>query len=146
MDIKGKFLKVWKVEENNGYVKLNLGDSVKNKDGTYDNWTWFDCALFGEAAKKAFFKGDLVEVTSGIIYQEKYNEKWYTRIKIFHIHHIDQSGNRLEETAAAAPTAAESPFKKEEKKEEPKKWGQFTPSKPGEQSAGHKPFEDDVPF
>ena len=83
MNITGKFLKVWKVEENNGYVKLNLGDSVKNKDGTYDNWTWFGCALFGEAAKKTFYENDLVEVTSGIIYQEKYNEKWYTRIKIF---------------------------------------------------------------
>ena len=39
MNITGKFLKVWKVEEKNGFKKLDLGDSKKMKDGYYENWT-----------------------------------------------------------------------------------------------------------
>jgi hypothetical protein len=81
----GKFLKVWKVEEQNGFRKLNLGDSIKNKEGNYDSFTWFGVALFGKAKDVEINEGDVVEVKSGIIYQEKYQDKWYTRLKVFDI-------------------------------------------------------------
>ena len=83
MNITGKYLKVWKVKENNGYKKLDLGDSKKNKDGEYDNWTWFDCLLVGNAKTLEVREQDTIEIKNGIISQEKYNDKWYTRIVIF---------------------------------------------------------------
>jgi len=49
LNITGKYLKVWEKEEQNGFIKLNLGDSAKKKDGTYENWTWFGCTLLGNA-------------------------------------------------------------------------------------------------
>ena len=36
-----KNAKVWKVEKQNGFTKLNLGDSTKKKDGTWENFTWY---------------------------------------------------------------------------------------------------------
>ena len=32
---ESKFHKVWKIEAQNGFTKINLGDSSKNKDGKY---------------------------------------------------------------------------------------------------------------
>ena len=85
MNITGKYLKVWEVEEKSGYKFLNLGDSRKDKQGQYENCTWFNCILLGEAAKHTFNKGDLVEVKSAQIFMEKYNDKWSPKIKIFDI-------------------------------------------------------------
>ena len=85
MNITGKFLKVWKIEEKNGFKKLDLGDSKKKKDGTYDNWTWFDCTLLGNAKNASIKENDVVEVKSGIISKRKYNEKYYDDIIIFEI-------------------------------------------------------------
>ena len=85
MNITGKYLKVWKVKETNGYTRLDLGDSRKDKNNAYENCTWFDCILIGDAAKKTFNEGDLVEIKSGQIFMEKYNDKWYTKVRIFHI-------------------------------------------------------------
>jgi hypothetical protein len=83
MNISGKYLKVWKVKQQNGYTKLDLGDSKKNKDGDYDNWTWFDCLLVGNAKNANVNENDTIEITNGIISQEKYKDKWYTKIVIF---------------------------------------------------------------
>ena len=85
MNISGKYLKVWKKTEQNGFTKLDLGDSRKNKDGTYQNWTWFGCTLFGNAKSVDIIEGDKVEVKSGIISQREYNGKWYNDIVIFEI-------------------------------------------------------------
>ena len=83
MNISGKFLKVWKVEEKNGFTKVDLGDSKKNKDGTYANFTWHGCTLFSDAKNVQVNEGDTVEVKSGVITQRKYEDKWYNDIAIF---------------------------------------------------------------
>jgi len=68
MNITGKYLKVWKIEEKSGYTFLNLGDSRKDKNGVYENCTWFGCILLGKASEKTFNEGDLVEVKSAQIF------------------------------------------------------------------------------
>lgn len=83
MNITGKYLKVWEVKKQNGYTSVNLGDSYRMKDGNYENFTWFDCTLLGNASRELIEKFDTVEVISGIMYMEKYNGKYYNRIKIF---------------------------------------------------------------
>jgi len=102
MNANGKYLKVWKKKENNGYIKLDLGDSKKNKDGTYTNWTWFDCLLVGNAKNVMINENDTVEVKSAQISQEKYQDKWYTRIVIFEIEVMHQ-GNHQQKQQAPAP-------------------------------------------
>ena len=79
----GRFMKVWKKEEQNGFIKLDLGDSTKQKDGTYANFTWFGVAVFGKAKDTEVNEGDTIEVKSGIIAKRKYNDKWYDDVKIF---------------------------------------------------------------
>jgi len=91
MNITGKFLKVWKVEQKNGFTKINMGDSKKKKDGTYDSWTWFDCTLLGNAKNASIKENDVVEVKSGIISKRKYNEKYYDDIIIFEIEVMQHS-------------------------------------------------------
>lgn len=85
MNIAGKYLKVWKKEEQNGFIKLDIGDSKKLKDGTYDNFTWFGCTLVGGAKYVDVGEGDTVEIKSGLITKRKYNDKWYDDIVIFDI-------------------------------------------------------------
>lgn len=79
-----KFSKVWKVEEKNGLIKVNLGDSKKKQDGTYDNCTWFGCLLVGNAKSVEIKEGDTVNA-HGQIFQSKVGEKFYTNIVIFEI-------------------------------------------------------------
>jgi len=83
MNISGKYLKVWKAEHKGTYTRVDLGDSRKNKEGTYDKFTWFGCMLVGEANKLNVEEGDTLEITSGQIYMEKYNDKWSPRITVF---------------------------------------------------------------
>lgn len=84
MNITGRFLKVWEVKEIYGTKFVNLGDSKKQKDGSYENWTWFDCLFVGKAKDKQIEKGDIIDVKGGIIYQKKSDSgKYYTNIVIF---------------------------------------------------------------
>jgi hypothetical protein len=83
MNITGRFMKAWKVEKSANYTKVDLGDSRKNKEGTYDKFTWFGVMFVGDAHKLNIAEGDTVEIVSGQIYQEKYQDKWYTRITVF---------------------------------------------------------------
>jgi len=137
MNVTGKYLKVWKVEERNGYIHLDLGDTRKDKNGEYENCTWFGCTLLGDAAKKNIKEGDKVEVKSGQIFQEKYNEKWYTKIKIFHID-VMESDQSNSFGGTPDPKKSTSGF------------GGFTPAdkKPDPNSfeGSQIPFEDDIPF
>ena len=48
MNISGKYLKAWKVEKKDNYTKVDLGDSRKNKEGTYDKFTWFGAMFVGD--------------------------------------------------------------------------------------------------
>ena len=94
MNISGKHLKVWKKAEQNGFTKLDLGDSKKQKDGSYANWTWFGCTLLGNAKSVDIIEGDVVEVKSGIISQRKYKDKWYNDIVIFEIEVMQKSNSQ----------------------------------------------------
>ena len=103
MNITGKYLKVWEVEEKDGRIKLNLGDSKKNQDGTYTNWTWFGAMLVGNAKQVTVKQGDTVEVKSGIITMNKAtNGKYYTNITIFEIEVMSHA-----ETTQAKPAGQE---------------------------------------
>ncbi len=100
MNITGKYLKVWKIKENNGYTKLDLGDSQKQRDGSYKNWSWFDCLLVGNAKNLQVQERDTIEIKSGLISQREYNGKWYNEIVIFEAvvmpqqHRADNQGSR----------------------------------------------------
>ena len=82
-----KFLKVWKVElDQNGRKKVNLGDSKKNQDGTYSNWTWFFCNLVGNAKGIHIEEGDTITIKSGKIEMYQANDgQWKHSITIFDI-------------------------------------------------------------
>ena len=66
-NFSGKYFKVWEVEDKGSMRKVNLGDSAKDKDGNYENWTWFGCLLVGKAKDVALKKDDVVEIKSGMI-------------------------------------------------------------------------------
>ena len=135
MNITGKYLKVWKIEEKSNYTFLNLGDSRKDKGGKHENCTWFNCILLGEASKKTFNEGDVVEITSAQIFMEKYNDKWSPKIKIFHIEHMEGSGNNQENsTPPPSNSGNKSGFG------EPPNFGNKQNGFEGEK------FEDDIPF
>lgn len=80
-----KYHKVWKVYEQNGIKKVDLGDSKKDKNGKYENWTWFGSALFGNAKHVDIQKDDIVEIISGSISQSKYKDKWLNNVAIFEV-------------------------------------------------------------
>jgi len=82
-NFSGKRFKVWKAEQHEKFTKVDLGDSRKKQDGTYENFTWFGVMLVGDAHKLGVKKDDVIEVTSAQIYQEKYQDKWYTRLIVF---------------------------------------------------------------
>ena len=103
MNITGKYLKIWKIEVKSGYTFLNLGDSRKDKNGVYENCTWFGCILLGKAAEKTFTEGDLVEVKSAQIFMEQWNGKWSPKIKIFHIELMEVEGNGQERQEKPLP-------------------------------------------
>ena len=97
MNITGKFLKVWKVTEE-PIRKVDLGDSSKQKDGSYVNWTWFGVAFFGEAAKKEINEGDVIEVKSGLIGKRKHEGKYYDDLKVFDFE-VTQKGEKKDTQA-----------------------------------------------
>lgn len=94
----GKYMRVWKTEVRNGYTKVDLGDSKKNRDGTYDSWTWFGCTLFGDAGNVEVQEGDLVEVKSGRISKRKWDNKYYDDIVIFDLEVMKKAEKKEEET------------------------------------------------
>lgn len=90
MRISGKYLKICEVKENNGFKKINLGESRKDNDGKYVNWTWFDCLLLGDARDAEIAKGDIVNI-EGSIEMRNYNDKWYNNIIIWQIENVEKN-------------------------------------------------------
>jgi len=78
-----RFHRVWKKETQNGYTKLNLGDSKKKQDGTYDNFTWYGCTLVHTAKTKPVEEGDTITILSAEVVKNKVNDKEYTNVTIF---------------------------------------------------------------
>ena len=75
--------KVWEVKLENGFKKVTLGDSRKNKDGEFENWNWFDVALVSKAKDVHIEKGDTITIISGQVQKRKYNDKFYDNVVIF---------------------------------------------------------------
>ena len=67
--VTARFCKVWDVEVNdNGYAKVNLGTSRKDKKtDEYVNTNWWGVSFVGEAKEFGanLVKGDVVEIVSG---------------------------------------------------------------------------------
>lgn len=78
-----RYHKVWEVKLENGFKKINISDSRKLKDDTFENWTWFDVALVGNAKNVHLEKGDTITIISGQVQKRKYNEKFYDNVVIF---------------------------------------------------------------
>ena len=74
---------VWKIKEKNGFKNVDLGDGKKNKDGTWDNFTWFNCGLFSNAKDLEINEGDTLTIISGLVQKRKYEGKYYDNIVIF---------------------------------------------------------------
>lgn len=75
--VSGRFCKVWDIEINdNGYAKVNLGTSRKDKGGDYINTNWWGVAFVGEAKEfgATLTKGDVIEVVSGQL-ENVYNKE-----------------------------------------------------------------------
>jgi len=102
MQIKdSRYHKVWDVTEKNGFTKLNLGDSKKNKDGEYDNWTWYDVTLVGNAKNVTVNKGDTITIVSGQFNLRKYEGKYYNDIVVFELEvtkRAEENGNSQNES------------------------------------------------
>lgn len=107
MQIKdSKYHKVWKVEVNDhGFVKVKLGDSRKNKDGEYENWSWFNVNFVGNCKEKAktLNEGDTITIDSGIIAKREYNGNYYDDITVFAYTITSES------TSQPAPPSADIP-------------------------------------
>jgi len=111
MNITGKYMKAWEVEEKDGRKKINLGDGKKNQDGTWSNWTWFGCLLVGKAKDIQITKGDTVEVKSGIITMNKGKDnKYYTNITIFEIEVMTKADNGNNQGTVAKVFQDDVPF------------------------------------
>ena len=75
--VSGRFCKVWDIEVNdNGYAKVNLGTSRKDKEGNYINTNWWGVVFVGEAKEFGanLTKGDVIEVVSGQL-ENVYNKE-----------------------------------------------------------------------
>ena len=98
----GKYFKAWKVYEKNGFKKIDLGDSTKNKDGEYENWTWFGSSIVGNAKNIEVNEGDIIEVKNGMVTQSKSGDKWYTNVTIFDFEVMKKNGNVAPKSQAQA--------------------------------------------
>ena len=92
MNITGKYLKAWKIEDKGTFKLVDLGDSTKNKDGTYDNFTWYRCLFVSGASQLQINEKDTIEIKSGIITMEKYNDKWSPKVVVFEAEIIASTG------------------------------------------------------
>ena len=83
-----KFHKVWKVTLENGFKKVDLGDSRKLKDGGFENWSWFGVSLVGNAKNVHIDEGDTITIISGQVQKRKYEGKFYDNVVIFDLDRI----------------------------------------------------------
>lgn len=85
--INGKFCKVWKIlDTKEKYVKIQLGTSDKQQDGTYKNSTW-SAFIMGKQLElaKQLKEGDVINVLKGKVENVYNKEKQvsYCNVAIF---------------------------------------------------------------
>ncbi len=99
MNCSGKYLKVWEVEDKGNVKLVNLGDSRKNKQGEFENCTWFRCLFVGDASRKQIAVDDKIEILSGQVFMEKYNEKWSPKVTVFDFNVMQQGSANSQNVA-----------------------------------------------
>ena len=88
-----RYHKVWKITNEKGMKKIDLGDSKKNQDGTYENWTWFGCLLVGEAKNVELHEKDTITINAAQVQKRKYKDKYYDNVVIFNLE-VTESANQ----------------------------------------------------
>ena len=109
-EFKGKYLKVWEIEDKGNVKIINLGDSRKDRNGAWENCTWFSCMFVGDASRKEINVNDKIEVTSGTIFMEKYNEKWSPKVTVFHFNVMESNQPQTDYTAQTKPEESKERF------------------------------------
>lgn len=84
-NITAKYCKVWNVEVKDKMVLVDLSVSKKNQDGTYTNSNYKKCKFVGKHVDDArtLVKGDVINVTNGLIGKREYDKKYYDDVVIF---------------------------------------------------------------
>jgi hypothetical protein len=90
LNISGRNITVYDVNEKENYVIANLGTYKKDKEGNFINMYW-RARFVGEAKRKATLlnERDKIHITNGIIennYDKDKNTKWYN-ITVFDFSH-----------------------------------------------------------
>ncbi len=95
MQIKdSRFHKVWEVKVENGFKKVKLGDSRKLKDGTFENWSWFDVAFVSNAQSLQVEEGDTITIISGQVQKRKYEGRYYDNVVVFDAEITQKNNNQ----------------------------------------------------
>ena len=110
MNITGKYLKAWRVEDKGSFKIIDLGDSDKNQDGTYKNFTWFRCLFVSKAAQLQINEKDTVEIINGKITMEKYQDKWSPKVVVFDAEIVASTKSDSTVSAAKAVFEDDIPF------------------------------------
>ena len=98
-NITARFAKVWSVDIQDKYVKIDLSTTKKNQDGTYTNSSWKGVKFLGKSVDMArtLQKGDTVDIKSGILGKREYQGKWYDDIVIFEAELVRKNEKSSEE-------------------------------------------------
>jgi hypothetical protein len=89
LNITGKYITVWNVEDKGNYIQANLSTGKKNKEGTYTNMSW-RTRFVGNAKEKAKWlkDKDKIEIINGIIENtyDKEKKTLYVNVTVFDYH------------------------------------------------------------
>ncbi len=86
LNVTGKYVSVFEVEDKGNYVQANLSTSKKNKDGSYTNNYW-KARFVGEAYQpaKELISKDKIHILKGAI-ENHYDKDWdklYVTVLVF---------------------------------------------------------------
>lgn len=86
LNITGKYITVFQVEDKGNYIQANLSTGKKNQDGTYTNMSW-RARFVGKCKEKAKLLGDKdkIEIISGTV-ENSYNKEkkaLYVNVTVF---------------------------------------------------------------
>jgi hypothetical protein len=89
LNITGKYITVWNVEDKGNYIQANLSTGKKNKEGTYTNMSW-RTRFVGKAKEKAKWlkDKDKIEIINGIVENtyDKEKKTTYVNVTVFDYH------------------------------------------------------------
>jgi hypothetical protein len=104
-----KFHRVWSIEiDQNGNKKIDIGDSKKQQDGTYFNWTWKWCRLVGNAKGIQVDEGDTITINSGKLDQYKDNNGNYRNSVTIFDFEVTAKGNQQNNNQQGTGTTSKS--------------------------------------